>query len=199
VLTRCPPFFSGVLAYEVSSHRRRTRATLPANRRKELTRSYSSAVLTSVLILTNVVRAESSLISTEGRDPGVARWISYEVVGPKDSPTTIIYFSTQRFRTYPPEGLFLLSQRRYGILSSYTQQRLAARDCPRQVRDPDGWNTVKVTRHEKSTAWCFLRQDLACAYLADVVHLHGMHWSREELEPIQTFMTEVRCAFDMKH
>ena len=145
---------------------------------------FSWTLLAAVLLLVDASKSETIRLSTEGRDPGVPRWISYEVVGPKDSPTTIIYFSTQQFQTYALEGLFLLSQRRYDILSSYTQQRLAAHDCPGAHIAADAWNTVKITQHEKSTVSCLLPQVRGCAYLANVVHLADMRWSSEELDPI---------------
>lgn len=154
---------------------------------------WSAILLTMALTAGEFLEAETVRLSTTGRDPGVSRWISYEMLGPRNYPVTIVYLSIQKFKTYSPEGLILLEPSRYDIISSYTQKRIAQNDCLRGPHSGDAWYTVKVTQHEKQTTACALPQRAACGYLANVVHLAGMQWTSDELGPIKTFISEVEC------
>jgi hypothetical protein len=50
---------------------------------------------TSLAICCSITNADERSFSLEGRDPGVERWISYEILGPSNHPYPIVYLSTR--------------------------------------------------------------------------------------------------------
>jgi len=150
--------------------------------------------LTVSIVYTSSTTAKDFYLAGQARDPGVQRWIWYEIVGPRNNPLPIVYLSTQSFKTMSDELLIVLPPARYGIVSAYTRARITRTDCPGEVPRGNIWHTVAIAEHEDNkTQHCVLPQALACEYLSGVVKLIGINWTAKELQPITDFMSEVRC------
>jgi hypothetical protein len=154
-------------------------------------------LLLSTLLATccSFTNAQEPSYSSEGRDPGVARWISYEILGPNNHTYPIVYLSTRSFKTRLNEFLTVLPEAKYNDISNFNHARIQRNDCPGE--DPRSnyvWYTVKISqRDSKSDQYCILPQKLACDYLHAVVkHVRGS-WALEELRPITIFIDEIRC------
>lgn len=145
------------------------------------------------MICTSVTTADTPRIPDQARNPGVKRWISYEIIGPRNHPFPIVYLSTQEFEILRGESLIVLPQQRYDIISADTQARIARPDCPGNEAVGPVWYSVKITAHEKHTRHCVLPRALACHYLSGVVKLSGINWTVAELRPITDFMEEDAC------
>lgn len=159
-----------------------------------MTSSRLAVALTALLFCVSTSSAENVSFSLFARDPGVGRWIWYQILGPQNHPLPIIYLSTQHFKTRANEFLIVLPPARYAIIAAHTQARVARPDCPGEEPRGDVLNTVEIAEHdEKHTQRCVLPQALACEYLSGVVKLSGIHWAAKELKPITDFMLEVRC------
>ena len=151
------------------------------------------ALMASIICI-GIATAEGIYLAGKARDPGVARWISYEILGPRNHPLPIVYVSTQRFKTMSDEHLVVLSQVRYDLISAYTQARMARSDCPGEEPRGNVWYTVKVAElNEKRTQSCVLPQASACDYLSGVLKLSGVNLTAVERRPIANFMAEVKC------
>jgi hypothetical protein len=162
-----------------------------------VTPSRLAIALTASIISTSITAAEDLSIPLFARDPGVKRWIWYEILGPRNHPLPIVYLSTQPFKTRRGEFLIVLPPTRYDIISAYTRARIARPDCPGKEPAGDVWYTVEIAEHdEKHTRRCVLPQALACDYLSGVVKLSGINWTPTELQPITEFMMEIRCNPD---
>ena len=94
-----------------------------------MTRSRLVTALATFLVC-GIATSDNSRIALEGRDPGVKRWISYEIVGPRNHPFPIVYLSTLHFETWLAEFLIVLPEPRYDIVAADTQARIARPDCP---------------------------------------------------------------------
>jgi hypothetical protein len=128
------------------------------------------------------------------RDPGTQRWISYEILGPRNHPFPIIYLSTQSFKPTWDEFPVVVQPARYDMLAAYTRARIARPDCPGKWPVGNVWYAVQVIeRDEEYVGNCVLPQALACNYLSGVVNLPGINWTASELRPITLFMSNVRC------
>ena len=149
--------------------------------------------VTLSLIYISITAADTIRIAAEARDPGVKRWISYDILGNRNHPFPIVYFSTQHFKTWVGEFLIVLPQQRYDVLSAYTQARIARDDCPGPEHVGDVWYTVRVIEHKKRTQRCVLPQGSACDYLSGVEKLSGINWTTSEVRTITDFVAEVRC------
>jgi hypothetical protein len=150
--------------------------------------------LAASLVCTSVTTAEDVYLAGEARDPGVKRWISYEILGPRNHPLPIVYLSTQPFKTMSDELLVVLPPARYDVISAYTQGRIARTDCPGEEPRGNVWYTIKIAEHnEKHTQSCVLPQALACDYLSGVLKLSGVNWTATERRPVTHFMAEVKC------
>ncbi len=159
-----------------------------------MTSSRLAIALTALIFCTSITSAEDIYLAGEARDPGVTRWISYEILGPRNHPLPIVYFSTQRFKTMSDEHLVVLPSARYEVISAYTRARIARTDCPGEEPRANVWYAVKIAEHdEKHTQRCVLPQASACDYLSGVVKLSGIKWTAKELQPITDFILEVRC------
>jgi hypothetical protein len=146
------------------------------------------------LLLCAITTAETINVAAFTRDPGVKRWISYDVLGPGNHPFPVVYLTTQHFKTWVGELLTVLPSARFDIVSSHTQTRMARADCPGKEPTGDVWYTVRISQHDKKhTQSCVLPQALACEYLSGVSKLSGMNWTAAELRPITVLMSEVRC------
>lgn len=145
--------------------------------------------------------AHESSFSLEGRDPGVKRWISYEIIGPSNHPYPIVYLSTRSFKTTRNEFLTVLPKGKYDVISGYTKSRISQDDCPGS--DPRSnyiWYTVKVSQRDRTSVQsCTLPQKVACVYLNAVVNLVRARWTLEELRPVMIFMSEIKCDVDAEH
>jgi hypothetical protein len=151
------------------------------------------ALMASIICI-GIATAEDIYLAGEARDPGVTRWISYEILGPRNHPLPIVYLSTQRFKTMSDEHLVVLPPARYDVISAYTQAHIAGPDCPGEEPRGNVWYTVKIAEHhEKHTQSCVLLQALACDYLSGVLKLSGVNLTATERQPITNFMAEVKC------
>ena len=159
-----------------------------------MTSSRLAVALTALIFCTSITSAEEISLSLFARDPGVERWIWYQILGPQNHPLPIIYLSTQHFKTRTNEFLIVLPPARYDIISAYTQARIARPGCPGEEPRGNVSYTVEIAEHhENHTRRCVLPQALACDYLSSVVKLSGINWTAKELKPITDFMLEVRC------
>jgi hypothetical protein len=150
--------------------------------------------LTASIICTSSTIARDFYLAGEARDPGVKRWIWYQIVGPRNHPLPIVYLSTQPFKTMSDELLIVLSPAKYDIISAYTRVRIARADCPGEELRRGGWYTVEIAQYnEKHTQRCMLPQVLACDYLSGVLNLSGINWTATERRTLTHFMSEVRC------
>jgi len=125
-------------------------------------------------------------MAVEGRDPGVSRWISYEFVGPANSPYPFAYFSTRWFDTGGNEYLAVLSEPKFAAISDFTRRRIDGSDCPGE--DPRSnyiWYTVKITMHDaQPVRYCYLPQVVACEFLNSLAELVQRDWTADELRPL---------------
>jgi hypothetical protein len=150
--------------------------------------------LTASILWASTTTAEDIDISPFARDPSVERWIWYEVLGPQNHPYSIVYLSTQTFKTRLGEHLVVLPSHGYDIISAYTQARIDQPDCPGTEPAGDVWYTVKISEHEKNrTQRCVLPQALACDYLSAVLRLSGINWTESERRPIADFAAQIKC------
>jgi hypothetical protein len=151
--------------------------------------------LTSWIICNRIAVAEDLRVSIFARDPGVARWTWFQILGPRNHPFPIVYLSTQPFMTKQNEFLIVLPAKRYDIFFEDTQVRISRADCPGAEPRGNVWYTVEVVQHDKNgTQRCILPQASACYYLSSVVRLSGVNWSATELRPITGFMSEIECG-----
>jgi hypothetical protein len=153
-----------------------------------------ATVLMTSIVCVSMTSAKQISIAFQARDPGVKRWIWCQVLGPRNSPFTIVYFSTQHFETRIGEYLVVLPPPRYDIISTYTRARMSRPGCPGKVPASDVWYTVQIAEHDEGhTRQCILPQPPACSYLSGVVNLHGINWTAKELQPVIGFMTQIKC------
>src|ERR1700733_3211282 len=160
-----------------------------------MTFSRLAIALIALIYCTSITSAENISLALFARDPGVERWIWYEILGPQNHPVPIVYFSTQHFKKkFYNEVIVVLPAARYEIVSANTQARIARSDCPGGEPRRDVWYTVEIAQHdEHHTQRCVLPQAMACDYLSGIVKLSGVNWTAKELKPITKFMLEVRC------
>jgi hypothetical protein len=159
-----------------------------------MTLSRLAIALTLIVICTNCTTTDGPSFAITGRDPGVKRWISYEVLGPRNGLLPIVYLSTQHFKLTRPEFLTVLPQARYDIVAAYTQARFASNDCPGDKALADVDYSVMVSQGEGGNIRrCVLPKASACDYLLGIVNLPGMNWTAKELQPITLFMGVDGC------
>lgn len=162
-----------------------------------MTPSRFAIVLTASVMCTGMAAAQDFELAGVGRDPGVERWIWYEIVGPRNHPLPIVYISTQPFKTMSDELLVVLPPARFDVISTYTRARIARPDCPGKVptrKTRATWYTVVMTQHEKGlTRSCVLPRAKACNDFSGALKLPGIHWTTAERGPITLFMAEVTC------
>jgi hypothetical protein len=150
---------------------------------------------TLLAICCSFTNAQEPSFSSESRDPGVARWISYEILGPNNHPYPIVYLSTQSFKTRLNEFLTVLPEARFDAISENTRARINGDNCPgKYPHTNDDWYTVKISRQDRTPIqYCILPQKQACAYLTAVVKLVQGSWTADELRPLTIFVGEIRC------
>ena len=166
---------SGVLEWNMSTRGRRFLGTLLA-------------------IYCAVTSAQPASWSLEGRDPGVQRWISYEILGPSNHPDPIAYLSTRSFETTRNEFLAVLSTAKFDAISENTLERINGDDCPGKNPQGNIWYTVKISRRDGTPLQnCILPQKQACEYLTGVIRLVRDSWTPEELRPLTIFVGELWC------
>ena len=106
-----------------------------------------ATAMTVLLVCTSVASAEGLQLAGAARDPGVKRWIWYQIIGPRNHPLPIVYISTQSFKRMADEFLIVLPLAKYQVVSAYTQARIARTDCPGEKPRGDIWNTVEIAVH----------------------------------------------------
>jgi hypothetical protein len=159
-----------------------------------MTRLRLLVVLTTSIIGASGTTAKDFYLAGEARDPGVKRWIWYQIVGPRNHPLPIVYLSTQPFKTMSDEILIVLPPARYDFISAYTQARIAHTDCSGERLHQGAWHAIEIAEHnEKHTQHCILPQALACDYLSGVFSLSGIKWTTTEKRTLTRFMLEVQC------
>lgn len=158
---------------------------------------FLTAVMASIACIA-ATPANEIYFASQARDPGVKRWIWYQVLGPRNSPLTIVYLSTERFKTMGGEDLVVLPPNRFHRISSYTESRMVHSDCPGDTAQAQAWYAVQIAVHERArTRQCILPQRSACQYFSGARYLHGVNWTAEELQPIIRFMAQIKCyTFD---
>jgi hypothetical protein len=150
--------------------------------------------LTLSMAYTSITTAGNFSMSGAARDPGVKRWVSYQIASPRNHPQPITYLSTLRFRTNLDEKLFVLSRPRYDIVAKYTQERLARSDCPGSTSVDDIGYTLEITEGvRKRTQRCMVPGVEACAFLSGMKNLPGINWTAKEQRPITTTMLTMGC------
>jgi len=137
--------------------------------------------------------ADDFSFQAASRDPGVHQWIAYQIVGPRNHPSPIVYVTTRHFKTKLPEFLLVLPKWRYALLSAYTNARIVGPACRAAPVDDIGYTFEIARRVEKRVQRCDLPKATACAYLAGVVGLSGVNWTRYELQPFTDFMLTMQC------
>lgn len=153
-----------------------------------------AAVLVASLVGISGVSAGVIHFAWQARDPGVKRWIWYQVLGPSNSPYEIVYLSTQHFKTYIGEHLVVLPPARYDVVFSYTQARMARSDCPGDKALEREWYAGQIAEQDMGrTRECMLPQQSMCEYLSGVEKLRRVNWTAGELRPITDFMTQIKC------
>jgi len=153
-------------------------------------------LLVAVLVIyCGIAGAQENAFSLEGRDPGVERWISYEIVGPSNSPYPFVYLSTQSFITRRNEFLTVLPRVKFDVVSKYTQAWIDRGDCPGEYpRSNDIWYTVKISRRDRGPIrYCILPREQACAYLGATVKLVHSSWTADELRALTFFAAAIHC------
>jgi hypothetical protein len=193
----------GVHSCERHGHAHRTRRGaalgLTAGKHKQraggaMTPSRLATMLIAVIVCIGVTPAKEFYFASQARDPGVKRWIWYQVLGPANSPYTIVYLSVERFKTIGGEDLVVLPPTRYHIISSYTEWRIKRSDCAGDTAQANAWYSVQIAEHEKGqTRQCILPQRSACQYFSRARRLHGINWTADELRPIAGFMAQIKC------
>lgn len=152
-------------------------------------------LLTSLAIYCGATSAQPASWSLQGRDPGVERWISYEILGPSNHPYPIAYLSTRPFETTRNEFLAVLSTAKFDVISENTLARISRDDCPGEAPHSNYiWYTVKISRRDGTPVhYCILPQKQACDYLTGVIRLVRDSWTPEELRPLTIFVGEIHC------
>jgi hypothetical protein len=132
----------------------------------------------------------------QARDPGVGRWIFYQIVGPSNHPYPILYFSTSSFETARNEFLTVLSKQDFEALSRSTKARIDQSDCPGEMpRSNFIWYTVQISRRDRGPVkTCFIPQNKACEYLFSMLQLAQRTWSADQFHPLDIFFAEVQCG-----
>jgi hypothetical protein len=149
---------------------------------------------TLLAIYCAVTSAQPASWSLEGRDPGVERWISYEILGPSNHPYPISYLSTRSFATKRNEFLTVLPDVKFATISDNTRARIHGDGCPGADPQGDVWYTVKISQKDGAAVQsCILPQKQACAYLTGLVRLLRYSWTVEELHPLTIFVAEIQC------
>lgn len=159
-------------------------------------RVHRGVLLQSILAIHWIAtNAQAPSFSLEGRDPGVERWISYEILGPSNHPYPIIYLATHPFKTRTPELLTLLSETKFDAVSELTQGWIHRDGCPGSFPNSnDVWYSVKLSRHDAAPIqYCILPQIVACDYLNAVAAQVHASWTRAELRSVEIFMEAVHC------
>jgi hypothetical protein len=153
----------------------------------------ASALFISI-VCANVTNAVNFSMSGAARDPGVSRWISYQIAGPRNHPQPITYLSTQHFRTNLDEKLFVLSRPRYDMVAKYTHARIARPDCPGSASVDDIGYTFEITEGvRKHTQRCMMPEADACTFLSGMKSLPGINWTMKERRQITTTMLTMGC------
>lgn len=151
------------------------------------------ALMTSIICMSTASAVDIELAGG-ARNPGVERWIRYQIVGPRNHPLPIVYLSTRTFKTMADERLIVLPPKRYDIISAHARARVALADCPGEMPRGDVWYSVEIAVHgEKHAARCVLPQASACNYLTDLLKLPGIDLTATERRPIANFMEEAGC------
>ena len=154
-----------------------------------------ATAMTVLLVCTSCASAEQLELAGGARDPGVKRWIWYQILGTRNHPLPILYLSTQSFKTMADELLVVLPLAKFQLVSAFTQARIARTDCPGEKPRADIGNTVEIGVHvDRHTRRCVLPQESACDYLSGVLKLPGVDLTDTERQPIVTFMAEASCG-----
>lgn len=160
-------------------------------------KSRISTLLAILTLGSTIASADTNTYRFAARDPGVKRWLSYEVLGVVNHPFPILYVSTERFELDRPEYLVVLPPAQFDAVTAFTQARLKAGRCLSE--EPIGYDidTVDIKgRDETRTSHCIVPPSLVCDYFLGLRGLSDVHWSAEDLQSLQMMADEVRCVPD---
>jgi len=149
----------------------------------------------ALIVVAGLTAAEGIWLVMDARNPGVENWISYDIVGPRNHPLPILYFSARRFKTAANEHLIVLRPARQEVVTAYTDARITRADCPGEEPRVDGPYAIRIKEHHgRRTQRCVLPRPGACEYLSGLVRLPAIQWSEQELGVVDAFVDEFECG-----
>lgn len=133
-------------------------------------------------------------VFTYGQTPDaqVKKWVRLAVLGARDKPFPVIFFSPQRFKSPGfPEVHVVLRNREYRILTAFTQTQR----CSIGAIERPAWGTLLITEYADAHAsdLCVIPPDAACGYLSTISKLAGITWTATQLEPIHELAGAMKC------
>jgi hypothetical protein len=164
------------------------------------TASLSLACL-SLFFLNSVLVSRADQLSlpdpqvfTYGKTPDaqVRSWIRLAVLGARNKPFPVIFFSPQRFKTPGfPETHIVLRDKEYRSLSVFTRTKR----CSIGVIERPAWGTLLITEYGNAhtSDLCIMPPEVACDYLSTISMLAGINWTATQLEPIHELANAIKC------
>ena len=125
-------------------------------------------------------------------DAQVKNWIRLVVLGARDKPFPVIFFSPQRFKTPGfPEVHIVFPDREYRRLAAFTRTKR----CSIRIIERPAWGTLLITEYTDAHAsdLCVMPPETACDYLFSISMLSGIHWPAAKLEPIHELAASIKC------
>jgi hypothetical protein len=125
-------------------------------------------------------------------DAQVKNWIRLAVLGARNKPFPVIFFSPQRFKTPGfPEAHIVLRDKEYRILTVFTQTKR----CSVGAIERPAWGTLLITEYGDAHAsnLCVMPPGAACSYLSAIPVLVGINWTATQLEPIHELANLMKC------
>lgn len=125
-------------------------------------------------------------------DANVRNWIRLVVIGARNRPFPVIFFSPQRFKTPGfPEVHIVLRYGEYRRLTAFTRTKR----CSIGAIERPAWGTLLVTEYRNAHAsdLCVLPPDAACDYLSEISMLSGITWTANQLNPIHELADLITC------
>jgi hypothetical protein len=122
----------------------------------------------------------------------VKNWLRLNVLGDRNGPWPIIWFSPQRFSRSYSETEIVLSRREYRALEAFA----LANKCPVFESRHPSWGTLQVTdysrRHEHTL--CIMPRERACDYLSNLVANTRIGLEGEKLKPVRQLRRGLSCS-----
>lgn len=125
-------------------------------------------------------------------DAHVHNWIRLVVLGARNKPFPVIFFSPRRFKTPGfPEAHIVLSDIEYRSFAAFTRTKR----CPIGVIERPAWGTLLITQYRDAHAsdLCVMPPEAACDYLSAISTLSAINWTATQLEPIHELADSIRC------